>query len=724
MFQIEIDVANLPLLREQGADEEAAKPLLIADTLRVAAPRLDLPRNPVAPDWTLTVEAAEPEAGFWSRRDPLQNLALGQAAAVRWRASPADEWTASAWRLNDIRRTPASAALSFVSPLRRLLAAPTLTGPVAALDETLAADDKAATTTPADLPDGWYCVGEEVVEAADGELSRGRLGTTAAEHGDGETLNDALYFSEENPFDLVRRILTDAGGADYIDDDDWDAERDEYAPASLVSGIECEAREVGEVVRDLMGAAATILFFDPFAADGDGRIRMRSLSPWKTSAAALNADNIDDTSKPSVRRLRGQQITRATLTGARAVWPDADTARLRVSQIDANAERDYDYKREHAVSPFWLQGDIADAKREAEFSARLLVNRYRDPPQLIGGVRVAADAADLRLGDVVSLEYPRLFLDNAGDARVVSAQVVGVQPSPTEGLDELTLMRYGLTTGAVEDIVIEEDEFDLNLYERFLRPTAAVSASVRVKSGAVLGATLASAPAFTTGALPAGSEVELIVEAGAYVVGFGGAGGRPAFDVQITDHSSRQLVPAGRYQGAAVASGDGGDAVEAAAGQLTINNAGVIGGGGGGGGGFALTYNAASIARNTALVAAPGGGGAGRLTGMTPAVLNWGAQLIVSPPAAGLTAGADAPRFGLGHSGRSSVFAGDGGDLGEDGQAARENYPAETSYGERFADLAAGVQAGGAAGAAVVKKSGATLVYAARGDLRGAAADE
>ena len=709
-YQVEIALGSLPLLREQGATE--GRPLLMPETLGMTAPRLDLPANPIAPDWSLSITAAETGDGFWASRDPLSNPLIGATCTIRWRGGEGDDWTASVWRLDNITRTPGDCVLSFVSPLRRLLVAPLLEQPSVELAADLSADATSATTDPTPTPDGYYCLGDELVRVSSDALTRGVAGTTAQAHEKGASFNPAYYYDGENPFDVVKDVLETAGGGEYIDDTSWDLERDTYAETSVVSGVECEPREVGAFVREMMGSAQTILHFDPFANDGGGRIRMVSLSPWATTSATLTPDNIDDGSRPRARRLRGKQITRVTLDGARRNWLDESTTQLRVGEIDGDAEIEYDLKREFKMSPSWLNGDIDVVQTEAQFAARSLVGRYRDPPMLVEGLRVS-QGMDISLGDVVNLEYGRLFKTADGQDRTVATQVIGAQPSPSEGKTNLTLIRYRVRTGIIEDIVIDEDTLNFNVFEYFLRPTQAIDITITVRSNVVVGSAAATLPAFTTGSLPTGSAIELVIESGARVVGRGGLGSVPA---------SGSI--------AAIASVDGGDAIKVASGALTITNNGVIGGGGGGGAGASSTgqYTTGNIISGIRSFV-QGGAGAG-YTRSPARVATRQARFLTPFPIAfgqadegGLDTGetpATIHRVTSINPREVSVNpvlrAGKGGDLGEDGEDASATI---FTLAAAPSGVARVFGSPSDAGAAIVVSSGASVVYATRGDIAG-----
>lgn len=187
---------------------------------------------------------------------------------------------------------------------------------------------------------------------------------------------------------------------------------------------------------------------------------------------------------------------------------------------------------------------------------------------------------------------------------------------------------YNLTISADGYDYVVRDEVDALGYDG----SGPVAVAVVVEAGTVIGATDTATPAFDTGAFPVGSSILLTVEATATIAGHGGNGGGNGGNLN-----------AGGDPGEA-----GGPALNAQI-PLTIDNFGTIGGGGGGGsGGNDSVSNSDSPS---------GGGGAGR------------------DPGTGRTG--SAPYVGTLTTGGSKYnvdggVTGDGGDLGQDGEAGHQ----------------------------------------------------
>jgi hypothetical protein len=202
--------------------------------------------------------------------------------------------------------------------------------------------------------------------------------------------------------------------------------------------------------------------------------------------------------------------------------------------------------------------------------------------------------------------------------------------------------------------------------------------------------------AFSTGNLPAGSQVTLIINPGSVLTGAGGVGGYGGvFNVRVND-SSYKPTTGGM---------PGGHAIYAGA-PLTIINNGLIGGGGGGGaGGSGASGSEAYDDPGSA-----GGGGAGNIAGVQGGSYRSGS--FIGQNGTALTGGFAGVIANQG-SGQwaGAKNGGKGGDLGQPGVSS----PAGGGPGSSAAGFP-----GGAAGLAVQGISNVT--WQVLGDVRGATA--
>ena len=192
----------------------------------------------------------------------------------------------------------------------------------------------------------------------------------------------------------------------------------------------------------------------------------------------------------------------------------------------------------------------------------------------------------------------------------------------------------------LEQIVhISSDSSDVNLLNLFTMqygaPTQTTKAVFIIDSNVTVKASSTAIAAIRSDAWPNGSTQEIRVSSNAKVIGFGGDGGNPRSDIDGKD---------------------GGDAINGIGSSITVNNYGLIAGGGGGGAGY-------------------DDGGGQRYGGGGGAPLGAGAK-----PSIGGNAGdydgydADSTTGGVGGTNQFG-HAGNGGDIGYDGQAATGSAP-------------------------------------------------
>lgn len=221
----------------------------------------------------------------------------------------------------------------------------------------------------------------------------------------------------------------------------------------------------------------------------------------------------------------------------------------------------------------------------------------------------------------------------------------------------------------------------------------------------------ANHPAFDSGNLPAGSEINLTVMPGIYLVGAGGAGGAA---YATTNQSYRADSGLSLWPHLWENGGTGSPAIRTSV-KLTITNNGVIGGGGGGGAGGlgAVSQSYWSGKKfNSFTEGGYGGGGAGMIVG----------EPIPYPP------NIDAPRSSFGYpgtitnggaggsawvvnGGAPGTPGGRGGDLGQPGGDGGSRLSADVAAYPQY------MRVGGPAGAAVIGAS--NVVWQAYGDVRG-----
>jgi hypothetical protein len=312
-------------------------------------------------------------------------------------------------------------------------------------------------------------------------------------------------------------------------------------------------------------------------------------------------------------------------------------------------------------------------------------------PYTISGAGIASDDFDSMQvnGHIIGRDLNGYFIIQNG---VSTLRVVVSADRFREGSEIFTVsLDNGQASVSVtildtsQEIVISANTKNVNLFT-LADSLYRQNIKFRVAAGVVVGSTSTAVPAMTVGNFPAGSVIDLFIEAGAYIVGAGGNGG-PGYG----GSGSRGLP--------------GGPAISGSA-NVTMNltNNGTIGGGGGGGAGGAVWPGHLDMTgpANGDPNGGPGrsggggGGGAGSVSGSggTPRYTNIPSQ-YGSPGT--LTLGGAA---GTGH-----CRAGAGGNLGNPG-ANSGNCDAQPGA------------TGGAAGNAMVL-NGMTINNIVRGTILG-----
>ncbi|PIO07627.1 hypothetical protein COU59_03165 [Candidatus Pacearchaeota archaeon CG10_big_fil_rev_8_21_14_0_10_34_12] len=224
-------------------------------------------------------------------------------------------------------------------------------------------------------------------------------------------------------------------------------------------------------------------------------------------------------------------------------------------------------------------------------------------------------------------------------------------------------------------LAINSNTTNYNIYNQIDFQNDSVNNSnitLTISRGVVVGSTSTLSPALTTGNLPEGSIVSLIVENNAYIVGVGGKGGDA-------------------YWNSPTAGTAGGNAINTNI-PLTITNNGIIGGGGGGGGAHTHTGYYGDQVGNA------GSGGAGYNAGAAGVLGSTITERYPGHPGT-LTQGGPSSRPGDGNYGY-------GGDLGMEGRIGGSTAPGPSS-------------SSGAAGKAIVT-NGNSITWITQGDVRGA----
>lgn len=220
----------------------------------------------------------------------------------------------------------------------------------------------------------------------------------------------------------------------------------------------------------------------------------------------------------------------------------------------------------------------------------------------------------------------------------------------------------------------------------------------------------ANYPAFDSGSLPAGSEINLTIMPGVYLVGAGGSGG------QMQSSNIRASGPDNTLDAFPWHWEDGGPGSPAIRTSVLtrITNNGVIGGGGGGGaGGLGAVHESYWRGKSFSSISqgGGGGGGAGLNGGYAEEYPQGDAPRSNFGSFGTLTTGGKGGSVWLYSGGADATPGGNGGDLGQPGGDGGSQLPLDKQHFARH------IRYGGKAGAAVIGSS--NVIWQAYGDVRG-----
>lgn len=515
-------------------------------------------------------------------------------------------------------------------------------------------------------------------------LTRGQKNTTAIAHSINDTVQQCLEYSGATRGQLdfiVDDLLTNFANIDssFIPTAAWDSEVDTYL-SGLLSGIIVKPMDVWKILKELSEAMPHYLWWD----ERQNLIQLTALKAPPTGADTLDMDshilknsfNVVD--RPDMR-VSTVFVSFGQINPTKRL-NEIDNWEQTYVRVDTDSISKFGSNEVKVINSRWITNTNKAAALQL---AALIGRRFSDTPRMINFSLDAKDSA-VWLGQSKSVNH-RDIVDFTGLPEDTVFQITSASESKNYNYEALEFV-YGGALGEdegggdpdVDLVIISVDDQNINLRTiyngLFPAPDASTEAKFVIQNGVVIGSTSSSNEGLDTGTWPAGAEITLQTDSGAFVVGRGGKG----------QHASD--TPAAESGSLAVLLNH----------DLTLINNGVIGGGGGGGG------------NDTELLAplegeCDGGGGAGNNFGLKGGGLSYtgGGSPIISNAGNGTleAAGSGASIFSEVGEDIIDVNAGNGGSLGN-----------------------AGADAGGTGGAAgdAIDKNGFTLTEDVTGDIRGA----
>lgn len=562
---------------------------------------------------------------------------------------------------------------------------------------------------PVDLVvNGYASIGDEMIKitsisGATVGIQRAQYGTTANDIKERDTLQTAKVITAKGVTDILYDLLVNYAGLspNMIDTAQWNHEAiiEGYLPYAF-SAVIANPTSVQQLISELLEQAFCYIWWDEIS----GKVKLKAIRKRTyedaielTDEANILADSV------KVKERYEQVISRCVIRYAQ-INPLADVedkSNYRVSDIVVDLEAEGRI-RNNSVSTKeiyarWLQNASGAIAKE---TGERLIARYKQAPKEIS---FALDAKDrnIKLADFVVIDTKQIVGAN-GNRGLLEAQVISAQETQTGHRIEYVANSFEFEEQPEPDnliIVISADMNSIDLRSVYdsqilIEPEANKTITFVIRSGVVVSSNSTSTPALRLRDNFNGAKILLIIEAGAYVVGRGGAGGRGG----LAEEASKTAGGNG---------GNGGNAMQIEY-EITIENNGTIGGGGGGGGGGGAVgqrYRPSYRRRGTV---GGGGGGGGASYGTAGAKgTNGRNRGSGRNPAGGGAGSVSAGGAGGANGTRSSSqfriiggVGGKGGDLGQNGEAGKLGTIIENDF--NGSKVLVGAGAGGLAGKAIV----------------------
>jgi hypothetical protein len=577
------------------------------------------------------------------------------------------------------------------------------------IDTAITDSSGSLTLVPAGIGDeeypasGFVRVGSEVMaftRAGDVlTLTRAQFNTVASGHDADETVQLCLRYDAESPAAILQHLLENYTGIPTANLDlaGWAQEVTDFLPR-LYSTIITEPTAVDALVSEMCEQMSFYVWHD----ERDDLIKIRAVRPASgeeiidlTQSRHIIEDTLSVTDNPD------QMLTRVVVNYAprdptKSVDELTNYAATEVI-VAAGSELSEQNRGVQAktINSRWI--NVGGGAAAVDLAERLL-RRYGQIPRTLSFSLDAKDR-DVWVSDFVRISH-RLITDDTGESLPINVQVM----KATEAQSGSTFSYTGQTfiseapPVAGEFLLLPVSQNNLNLRDLFdsqysVAPVSGDIIRVRLRNGVIIGSDSTASHALVTGSWPAGVVLILDIDAGAFIVGRGGAGGRGG-----------SVGPSGSTNAF-----NGGPAISAST-DITINNLGVIGGGGGGGGGGASGVFSSPV---TTRSYGGGGGGGGAGTAISAGGPRGTAPVKNGEPgsAGDLDAGGAGGQPGRDTESSRGGAGGVGGGLGQPGSAGG-------SRGSSTIGLNSQSQGnGGAPGNAI--EGGSLITWINKGDVRG-----
>jgi len=252
-------------------------------------------------------------------------------------------------------------------------------------------------------------------------LVRGTDGTTAADHGAGDTAQQCLRYTTQRTDDVLEDLLENYAGipSAKLDTANWAAEYDSFSPSVTLTALITKPTGVNQLVSEISEQSSSYIWWD----ERDALIKFKVISALNVAPDTLTEESHILDGSLSFRDLPDQRVSQAWVyylldDVTRSITDEENWKAYQIS-VDLNAESDNEFGEKSVRKIFarWLPSDAL-----AVPLANRTLTRYVDVPR---EARFRLDAKDRTYwtGDTVRLSTD-MEVDSFGNRRLATYTII------------------------------------------------------------------------------------------------------------------------------------------------------------------------------------------------------------------------------------------------------------------------------------------------------------
>jgi hypothetical protein len=252
-------------------------------------------------------------------------------------------------------------------------------------------------------------------------LTRAQLGTVAEAHSADDTLQVVMSYAAAPLTDIVADLLMNHGGvpAGRIDFAGWAVEQSRWLSLYRLSGHISAPSKIIDLVRELLEASGSVLWWDDLA----GLLRLRAIRPALRPVTTWT-DAFHLLAPPVLATVAADRVSRCDvaidLRSADRDPGNASSYRVRVIGVPLGEEAtEHGSSKVRLIASRWISADQTSLAVRASW---LTTSQLRDGRKTIG-VEVSAKDAWAQMGDTVAVSS-RDLIDRTGAPSLVRGVVV------------------------------------------------------------------------------------------------------------------------------------------------------------------------------------------------------------------------------------------------------------------------------------------------------------